>query len=325
MKIKDIGGEFALIDRLSRIAAVGHPNLVQGIGDDAAVIRSAPAPAPYLLATTDILVEDRHFKRQWARPEQIGMKSVECNVSDIAAMGGKPTWMFISLVLSDEVDLSWSENLYEGIARACRRHHVFLAGGDTTRGEKIVINISLLGEVAEDRLCLRSQARVGDRLMVTGTLGASSAALSLLQARIQPSQYLLDKHLTPTCRLSEAQIIAPLAHAMIDISDGLGSEVHHICQCSGVSARLEASTIPLHADVTAAASLLGVAALDFALSGGEDFELLFSIAPGKIDALKKTGVPFHDVGEITAGPGTPVIASASGHCIILPGGFDHFA
>ena len=324
MRIKDIGGEFALIERLSRIAAAGHADLIMGVGDDAAVIRTAPPPTPYLLVTTDILVEDRHFVRQWARPDQIGIKAVECNVSDIAAMGGKPSWMFISLVLSDDADLSWAENLYEGIAAACRRRHVVLAGGDTTRGTNNVINITLLGNVAQDHVCLRSHARAGDRLMVTGTLGASAAALALLQKGIQPSGYLLDKHLAPTCRLDEAQTIAPLAHAMIDISDGLGSEVHHICKQSDVSAKIESSAIPLHPDVLAAAAHLGCDPRDFALSGGEDFELLFSIAPGKIDALRKTGLPCHDVGEIVTGPGLPELAEADGNGIPLPGGYDHF-
>jgi thiamine-monophosphate kinase len=105
MRIEDIGGEFALIDRLARLVAGQHADLIVGVGDDAAVIRTAPPPAPYLLVTTDILVEDRHFNRQWSRAEQIGIKAVECNVSDIAAMGGNPSWMFISLVLSESTDL----------------------------------------------------------------------------------------------------------------------------------------------------------------------------------------------------------------------------
>ena len=324
MKIEDIGGEFSLIDRLSRIVASEHADLVMGVGDDAAVIRTAPSPAPYLLVTTDILVEDRHFMRQWSRPEQIGIKATECNVSDIAAMGGKPSWMFISLVLSGNADLLWAENLYKGIALACRRHNIVVAGGDTTRGATNVINITLLGQVAEKNLCLRSYARTGDRLMVTGTLGASAAALALLQKGIQPSDYLLGKHLTPACRLDEAQTIAPLANAMIDISDGLGSEVHHICKQSNVGARIERSAIPLHPDVIAAGTQLGVDPREFALSGGEDFELLFSMAPEKIDALKKTGAPFHDVGEIVMNPDLVALQETNGRCTPLAGGYDHF-
>ena len=181
MKIEEIGGEFALIDQLSRMVPKSHHELVVGIGDDAAVVRTAPEPAPYLLATTDIMVEGRHFHRQWAQPEQIGIKAAESNISDIAAMGGKPTWMFISLVLSREMDVDWVRRLYEGIGLSCRRHGAIVAGGDTTRGAANTINISLLGEVSPDLLCLRSHAQAGDTLAVTGTLGASAAALALLE------------------------------------------------------------------------------------------------------------------------------------------------
>jgi thiamine-monophosphate kinase len=324
MRIEDIGGEFALIDRLARLVAGQHADLIVGVGDDAAVIRTAPPPAPYLLVTTDILVEDRHFNRQWSRAEQIGIKAVECNVSDIAAMGGNPSWMFISLVLSESTDLPWAEALYKGIAEACCRHRVILAGGDTTRGAANVINITLLGEVDPACLCLRSGAKVGDRLAVTGTLGASAAALALLQAGIRPTDYLLEKHLAPTCRLREARVIAPLANAMIDISDGLGSEVRHICKQSRLTARVYNAALPIHPDVAAAADRLSLESHDFALSGGEDFELLFSIAPEKIADLTATGVHFYDIGEVIDGTGPPGLTAADGSLSALPGGFDHF-
>jgi thiamine-monophosphate kinase len=324
MKIRDIGGEFALIDQLSQIISADHAELIVGIGDDAAVIRSAPAPAPYLLVTTDILIEESHFRRTWATPEQIGIKAAECNISDIAAMGGTPTWMFVSLVLTREIEVEWVKGLYAGIARSCRRWGVIVAGGDTTLGSANTINITLLGSVHENELCLRSQAGPGDLLMVTGPLGASAAGLSLLLAGRKPGAYLLEKHLTPTCRLDASRKIAPLAHAMIDISDGLGSEIHHICRRSNTGARLEADCLPIHADVRTAAAQLGRDPLEFVLSGGEDFELLFSIPPDEIEALESTGLTCHQVGRVLE-PGAGIaLIHADGTKAPLPGGYDHF-
>ncbi len=324
MKIEEIGGEFALIRRLSEIVPTTGPEVIQGIGDDAAVIRVAPEPAPFLLVTTDILVEERHFKRAWASPEQIGIKAAECNVSDIAAMGGRAQWMFVSLVLPRDTDVAWTEALYGGIARSCRHHNVALLGGDTTRGAQVTINITLLGSVSPDHLRLRSHARPGDALVVTGSLGASAAALALLGAGRSPSAYLLEKHLAPSCRMDVASRIAPLAHAMIDISDGLGSEVGHICTASRVGAEIWAAAVPLHDEVRMAGRLLGVDPLQWALGGGEDFELLFSITPANIPRLKAAGVTCHEVGRVTDRTGEMVLISGDGDATPLGGGYDHF-
>ncbi len=324
MKIKDIGGEFGLIDQLTRLTSKNHGDLLAGPGDDAAVIRTAQATAPYLLVTTDILVEEIHFKRNWAAPAQIGIKAAECNISDIAAMGGIPTWMFISLVLTRETDVEWVRDVYRGIESSCRRHNVFVAGGDTTLGSVNTINIALLGQAQEDELCLRSHAKDGDLLMVTGTLGASAAGLALLKAGKAPSRYLLRKHLEPSCRLDASRKIAPLANAMIDISDGLGSEVLHICRQSNTGARIEAASIPLHEDVKAAADLLGKDPLEFALSGGEDFELLFSIAPDKLAQLHRIDLECHQVGTIVGVSKGQMLVYADGRNHPLPGGYDHF-
>jgi thiamine-monophosphate kinase len=324
MKIKDIGGEFALIERLDPIISSAHADLIAGVGDDAAVIRIAPEPIPYLLVTTDMLVEESHFRRDWATPEQIGIKAAQCNLSDIAAMGGTPTWMFISLALTAEIDVEWIRGVYNGIARACRRHGVVVAGGDTVSGTVNTISITLLGSVPAQDLCLRSHARIGDRLMVTGPLGASAAALRLLQAKKKPGSYLLEKHLTPTCRLDASGQLAPLVHAMIDISDGLASEVHHICRQSSVGARIDAASVPIHATVIAAARDLEQAPLQFALSGGEDFELLFSIAPEKVADLEQTGLNCYTVGKIVPASEGIVLMATDGGRAPLPGGYAHF-
>lgn len=324
MKIKDIGGEFALIHRLAEIVPTVRPEVVQGIGDDAAVIRVAPEPAPYLLVTTDILVEEQHFKRAWASPEQVGIKAAECNVSDIAAMGGTPQWMFVSLVLPHDIEVSWAEALYSGLGQSCRRHNIALVGGDTTQGSMITINITLLGSVPLHHLRLRSHARPGDILMVTGCLGASAAALSLMEMGHSPSNYLREKHLVPSCRMDVANRIAPLAHAMIDISDGLGSEVGHICAASRVGAEILAGAVPLHDEVHKAGRLLDVDPLQWAIGGGEDYELLFSIAPENIPRLRESGVTCHEVGRITDRFGEMVLISDDGRVTPLGGGYNHF-
>ncbi|MBI5895874.1 MAG: thiamine-phosphate kinase [Desulfobacterales bacterium] len=324
MKIKEIGGEFALIQRLSDIVSTTRPEVIQGIGDDAAVVRVAPEPAPYLLVTTDILVEEQHFKRAWASAAQIGIKAAECNVSDIAAMGGTPQWMFVSLVLPVDTEVAWAEELYRGLDRSCRRHNIALLGGDTTQGALVTINITLLGSVSSDHLRLRSHARPGDALLVTGCLGASAAALALFSSGHSPSAYLREKHLAPSCRLDVAGRIAPLAHAMIDISDGLGSEVGHICKASRTGAEILASAVPLHDDVREAGRLLGVDPLRWAIGGGEDFELLFSMPPENIPRLKASGVTCYEVGRVTDRPGDVVLVSDDGTVAPLGGGYNHF-
>ena len=324
MKIKDIGGEFALIDQLNQITAMDHADLIVGVGDDAAVIRTAPAPAPYLLVTTDMLMEESHFRRAWSTPEQIGIKAAQCNLSDIAAMGGTPSWMFISLSLTRETEVEWIQGVYGGIAGACRQHGAIVAGGDTVMGVVSSINITLLGTVPIHHLRLRSHAQEGDLLMVTGPLGASAAALGLLRVDREPNPYLLAKHVTPACRLDASVRLAPLANAMIDISDGLGSEVHHICRRSAVGARIDAASIPLHDAVLEAARELGVDPLRFALSGGEDLELLFSIAPARVAELSRTGLHCYPVGRIMAPSAGIALIRPDGVQEPLPGGYAHF-
>lgn len=324
MKISEIGGEFALIERLAGIAPGRRPEVIKGIGDDAAVLRVAPEPAPYLLVTTDLLVDNRHFRRAWSRPEQIGRKASECNVSDIAAMGGTPQWMFVAIVLPPDTEVAWIEGLYHGIGASCTDHGIALLGGDTTQGEVATISITLIGSVAPSHLCLRSAARPGDLLVVTGPLGASAAALALLSEGHSPPDYLLTKHLTPNCRMDLSGRIAPLAHAMIDISDGLGAEVHHICEQSGVGAEIDAATIPIHETVRAAGRTLGRSPLPWALSGGEDFELLFSITPKNLKALAASGLTCFPVGRVTADKNIALLNTENGKTVALPGGYNHF-
>jgi thiamine-monophosphate kinase len=325
VSIRDIGGEFVLIERLAKLAPTAHADLVAGIGDDAAVIEGQCPGDDYLLVTTDMLVASSHFRSDWATAEQIGVKAVACNVSDIAAMGGTPTFMFVSLALAPQTPVAWVESLYRGMGDACRHYGSVLAGGDTTHGETTTINITLLGRVARDALCLRSHASPGDLLCVTGPLGGAAAGLTLLAAGLDPPDYLKLKHVAPTCRLDASGIIAPLANAMIDISDGLAAEVNHICDRSSTGAELVASQIPMHALTREAARQTGSEPLQWALSGGEDFELLFSISDEKLALLEQQLSGTAVVGRVTDSPSDRTLLLPDGKRIPLAGGYDHFS
>ena len=324
MKIPEIGGEFALIDRLAEKSPTVHPDLTAGIGDDAAVIKGAMPDGEHLLVTTDMLVDESHFRRDWATPSEIGVKSVVCNVSDIAAMGGRPTFMFVSLALPADMDVEWIEALYQGMAEACHRYGVVLAGGDTTHGASIAISITLLGRVSPEDLCLRSHANPGELLCVTGPLGGSAAGLAMLLSGLTPPPYLRTKHVTPACRLDLSPAIAPFAGAMIDISDGLAAEVNHICRQSGTGAEIVVADIPIHPSVREAAQRTGRQALDFALGGGEDFELLFSISTANKKRLEEKGIRVDAVGKVTEAESGRRLLLPDGKRIPLSGGFDHF-
>jgi thiamine-monophosphate kinase len=324
MKINEIGGEFALIDRLSHRSLTSHPHLVMGIGDDAAVISEVFSNGDYQLVTTDMLVEKSHFRCDWASAEQIGVKSVSCNASDIAAMGGTPTFMFVSLALTPDTDVEWVDALYRGMSETCRRHDIAIAGGDTTHGRIITISITLLGRVSPGNLCLRSHARPGELLCVTGPLGGSAAGLAMLTRGFPLTEYLKRKHFTPQCRLDVSPLIAPEASAMIDISDGLAAEVNHICDQSGTGVEIVLTDIPIHSSVVDAARAMGKEPHAFALSGGEDFELLVSVSSQGKKKLEKKGVPLIPVGRITEPSAGRILRLPNGQKRPLSGGYNHF-
>ncbi|MBC8185543.1 thiamine-phosphate kinase [candidate division KSB1 bacterium] len=324
MQINELGGEFALIKKLTNIIPSQSKDVLVGIGDDAAVIKSPNNKNQFLLITTDILVEGEHFNKSWSTPEQIGIKSIECNVSDIAAMGGLPTFLVVSLVIPPSTNVEWCERLYQGFAYACNRYGIIIVGGDTTQGSVETINITLLGKVSDKNLCLRSNAKPGDILAVTGELGASSAGLNLLKSNLPITPYLEKKHLTPECRLDAAKDLAPAVNAMIDISDGLASEVNHICDNSNVGAVINEKDIPVHQDVLNAGKTLNKQTREFVLNGGEDFELLFSISKLDLEKLKQTGVKYYPIGEIINPGEGRFLITKNNNKIPLLGGFKHF-
>jgi thiamine-monophosphate kinase len=319
MKISEIGGEFAFIKRVTGVS-YRDPAIIRGVGDDCAVLEYTPDT--YLLVTVDMMVENSHFRMDWFSPYQVGMKLMEVNVSDIIAMGGSPRWAFISLALTHDTEVEFMDEFYRGLYDSAKKHGVALVGGDTTHGRELVLNLALIGDVDKDHVRLRSQAEPGDLICVTGTLGKSEAGLRLLLAGRREGY--LAGHLEPKSRLErEGKAIARHARAMIDVSDGLGSEVGHICEESDTGARIDWEKIPLSGGTVEAARAAGGDPRLYALYGGEDFELVFTIHPDGVGALKNDFADFTVVGEILPKE-AGIFISREGERLELKGGYDHF-
>jgi thiamine-monophosphate kinase len=318
MKISEIGGEFELIRRLTQ-KKITDKHVIKGIGDDCAVLEYNKEE--YLLVTTDMMVEGDHFSLKWFSPCQIGMKLMEVNVSDIVSMAGIPTYAFISMSLPSSTAVEFMDEFYKGLYKSAQKHGVVLSGGDTTHGLHYVFNLTLLGKVPKKLLRLRCHAQKGDKICVTGCLGGSTAGLKLLQKGL--SGYIRD-HVEPKSRIAaDAQTIARYARAMIDVSDGLASEVTHICNQSKMGACIHYDTIPISKQTIKAAELLKEEPREFALYGGEDFELVFTIPQARIAELYKHFQDFTVVGEILGG-GKGVYLLRDGHKQPVKSGYDHF-
>ncbi len=304
-------GETGLIGKIAEKLSYGE-GVVKGIGDDCALI---DGEEKYLLLTTDMLVSGDHFNTDWQSPWQIGWKSIVANVSDIAAMGGEPMYGLVSIALPDDISVEFVDEMFDGFADASKKHGLNLVGGDTTHGELLVINVTILGEVEKEYLCLRSDAKVGDVIAVSGDLGKSWAGLELLRAG---REGYTDYYLEPRCRLDYARKIAPYANALIDVSDGLASEVTHICEESDAGANVYLDKIPISDKTRRTGEKLGKDPYRWALSGGEDFELVFTIEEGKLGMIEN--LEYTIVGEITD-KGLYLI---DGERKPLRGGYDHF-
>jgi thiamine-monophosphate kinase len=331
-------GEFGLIDRLTEalrrtegLPAGGRVRL--GIGDDAALLEVAVGRQ--VVATADALVEEVHFRCDWTSPEDLGWKALAVNVSDVAAMGGEPLAALISLALPRATEVAWVEALYRGLEACASEYRCALVGGDIVGSpDRIVLQVALLGTVEPERVRLRSGARPGDVVCVTGTVGDSAAGLALLQAggdlpdRPEFAALLL-RHRHPTPRLAAARVLAaePAVTAMMDLSDGIASDLRHIITRSGAGARVEAAALPISEAARAAAALLGANPLDWALWGGEDYELLFTLAPDALPRLASlladTGVTAAPVGVITEG-GYLLVTPDRDAQPLSPEGFAHF-
>jgi len=321
--------ESALIERIRRaLPSRAARDLLVGIGDDAAVLR--PASRRHWVVTCDSFLENAHFLAEVHPPESIGYKSLARATSDIAAMGARPRFFLLALAMPSNRAGAWLDRFLAGMARAAREFHLVVAGGDTSRSASIAVNITVLGEAAPGRAVTRSGARPGHFIYASGTLGAAQLGLELVlrgyhgNRRWKP---LLASHLYPQIRLALGQWLAAreLASAMIDTSDGLSTDLGHICRASRVGARIFADRIPA-IRVPAVLRSRGIDAFDLALHGGEDYELIFTV-PARLAnrvPLSSRGAPLTCIGEITRDAKILLVQPDGRASPLAPRGWDHF-
>lgn len=331
MKVKDVG-ERALVSTIHRLQAI-VPMGYLGIGDDAAYV---PPSAEGWLISQDMLVEDVHFRWDWVTPEQLGEKAVCVNVSDIAAMGGIPKAILTSIAVPGEFEMGDIEALYRGMAKALDRYGAVLLGGDTVFSpDRMTLDVSIVGHPGSKGPILLSGAKPGDRLFVTGRLGAAYAGYILLSHNVSwPStslQYrsVLQAHLAPVARVEAGTKLGLLAHAMTDISDGLVSELKAMARFGGIGVKIEADRIPIDQATKMVAAEYGKDPIDFALYGGEDYELLAAIPPSRVNEAESLclgcGVAITEIGVVTDTLGIHIVREGEEIAVDERKGFHHFA
>lgn len=295
-------GEFGLIEHLTQGFDITQSSTLLGIGDDAAII--ATGGEEQLLISTDMLVEGIHFDLTYTPLKHLGYKSVVVNISDICAMNGRPQQVTMSLAISNRFSVEALDEFYAGVRLACKHYGVDLVGGDTTSSNKgLYISVTAIGRAPESRIARRSGAKQGDIMCVTGNLGSAYLGLQILEREkriylenpgVQPdmgenTQYLLERQLKPEARTDMVDAFAKadlVPTAMIDVSDGLASEVFHLCKASGLGAIVEESGVPIHQDAQLQALEFNLDPITCALSGGEDYELLFTVDPKDLDKVR---------------------------------------
>ncbi len=344
--IQDLG-EFGFIERLKpKFANIinstnNEHNNFTGIGDDCAII---PKNESYnTIVTTDMLIEGVHFLKDDISPKELGYKSVAVNLSDIAAMGGKAIATFLSIAIPPNTSIEYLDSFIEGYLAISKQFNVPLMGGDTTSSLKhLVINVAVVGECLKSNTKIRAGAIEGDIICCTGNLGDSAAGLKLILDRHNNKQdinsynkadynYLINKHYCPTPRLKEGEFLAEFnsVHSMMDISDGIASDLKHILKASNVSAIVELNSIPTSKQIaTCFPNKDNI--IEMAIGGGEDYELLCTIAKSDFEKIslaykKEFGSPLYSIGEITRGTNNTIKWLQNGLEIKEPTkGFKHF-
>ena len=305
--LKDVG-EFGLIERIAAGCRIRPQGVVRGIGDDAAAV--TPAGGLLLLAT-DLMTEGIHFLRDTTSAADLGYKALAANLSDIAAMGGTAREALVSIAVPDDCTVDFIEDLYRGMLSLAAEHRVNIIGGDTTAARSdLVVSITVSGHVAEEHLLRRDRAQVGDIICLTGYPGESRAGLHLLLNRIgafgPAFGHLRRRHWRPRPHLAEGHWLGrhDEVHAAIDISDGLGADLGHVTNQSGVGARIDTAALPVSPSLRMFCRRFGIDPVDTMLSGGEDYILLCTVAAGAAAALcadfeETFKRPLYRIGEIT--------------------------
>jgi thiamine-monophosphate kinase len=339
-------GETGLIERIKALVdkQSGDPSLrqhlIMGISDDTAVFR--PDPGKVVLLTTDSFIEGVHFDLTFTSFKHLGWKAMAANLSDIASMGGMPRYAVLTISLPKKVSVEMIEEFYEGALQACKKYSCMIAGGDTTMSlGNIAISIALTGEAEEGKVLYRGGAKPGDLLCVTGHLGASHAGLKILQREKQrynespekfqpnlaPYAAAIEKHLMPKPRLDISPLLAEKVstHALIDISDGLASEVHRICKASNAGAAVYEHNIPVDAITQQVAAEFNEQPTDYALYGGEEYELLFTMPDAEFAKFESLTTDVTIVGRIAEPEKGITLVRSNGEIELLKfSGWDHF-
>lgn len=336
-ELKDLG-EFGLIDRIQKQFSLQNSTSARGIGDDAALISAGDE---YLLVTTDMLLESVHFDLSYVPLQHLGYKAVAVNVSDIAAMNGTPEQITIGLGLSNRFSLEAIDSLYDGIRAACENYKVDLVGGDTTSSASgLVISITAIGRVSKEKVVLRSSAKNNDIICVTGDLGAAYLGLQVLerekqvfltnpemQPDIEKYEYMVGRQLKPEARMDIVYELADkkvVPTSMIDVSDGLASELLHLSKSSGVGIKIFEDKVPIDSMAFETAIEFKIDPITCALNGGEDYELLFTIDPADYEKLKNHP-DIHFIGHVHSNPEQNVMVTKQETVVpIQAQGWNHF-
>ena len=337
-RIEDVG-EFGLIERLTKDWPLLRPQeVLRGVGDDAAVLRWTDERL--LLVSTDALVEGVHFDRAYTPLRHLGYKAAMVNFSDIYAMNGWPLALTVTCAISAHISVEAMEEIYAGLRLACAAHEVDLIGGDMTSSRAgLMLSLTVLGACPPDKVVYRSGARPNDLLCVTGDLGAAYAGLQILEREkqvyldnpaMQPDlsdfEYVVQRQLRPEARRDLIEFFAQAGvrpSAMMDVSDGLAGDVQHICQASGVGVHIYRDKLPIDYQTTRVADAFDLPVTSFALYGGEDYELLFTIAQQDYDTIRNRS-DIAVIGYITETPGVWLVLPDESRMELRPMGFDHF-
>lgn len=335
MKIQELG-EFGLIERIQSLLPTPGKDVLVGIGDDVAVIQGEDDRV--WLATCDVQMEGSHFLRRTVDPRKLGRKALAINLSDIAAKGGTPRYVLVSLGLPGDLDVAFVDSLYAGLREQAESYRVDVVGGNISRSALgVFIDVFLVGDAPRDDVVLRSGAHPGDHILVTGTLGdaAAGVALSLNPALSTTPAYAetaRERLAVPTPRVREGQWIGSThrATAMLDLSDGLAGDLGHICERSQVGARVIAANLPIASENRALAQQAHGSEWHFALFGGEDYELLFTVPAAEAEALaqgiaRETGTQVSVIGQVLPPGDGRQLELPDGQVVPLePRGWDHF-